>query len=83
MRVAEASRLKAPVFRIDDAVLADALARQQTLPGKAGARGVPVGEIVAAGATVTAVEAMKMQHALVAPRDARIVRWRAGPGSSR
>jgi hypothetical protein len=36
MRLAEASGLKAPVFRTDDAVLADALARNQTLPGKAG-----------------------------------------------
>ena len=36
MRLAEASGLKASVFRVDDAVLADALTRHQTLPGKAG-----------------------------------------------
>ena len=36
MRQTEASGLKKPVFRIDDAVLADAITRQQTLPGTAG-----------------------------------------------
>ena len=36
LRLAEAGGLKAPVFRVDDAVLADALARQQALPGRAG-----------------------------------------------
>ena len=36
MRQAEATGLKAPVFRIDDAALGDALARNQPLPGKAG-----------------------------------------------
>ena len=51
------------------------------LSGKLAAPAAREGAVVAAGAAVAAVEAMKMQHALVAPRAARVVRWLVEPGA--
>ena len=49
--------------------------------GFAGARLVEAGAAVEANAAVTSIEAMKMQHAIVATRPARVVRWVVAPGA--
>jgi acetyl-CoA/propionyl-CoA carboxylase biotin carboxyl carrier protein len=51
------------------------------LSGKAGKRMVEEGAAVDANAPVTSIEAMKMQHAIVAAQPGRVVRWLVEPGA--
>jgi biotin carboxyl carrier protein len=51
------------------------------LSGKAGAHAAEAGDRVEAQATITTIEAMKMQHAVLAGRAARVVRWLIEPGT--
>ena len=50
------------------------------LAGRLAQQAVPVGEMVAAGATLAVIEAMKMEHLLLAPSAGRVHAWLAEPG---